>query len=117
MHTLNAHTPSEARISTAVKQFFEGKESLKKTPSEYFDQFYIAAVSWETYLPETIKGWPNHNIIIGSDFDHGDAVATWPRTVSVIQEMAGLSEADKQKVLGGNAMRLFGLNGNGVASH
>ena len=79
MHTLNAHTPGEAGISTAVKQFFDGKEKLKKTPSEYFDQFYIAAVSWETYLPETIKGWPNHNIIIGSDFDHGDAVATWPK--------------------------------------
>ena len=76
MHTLNAHTPDEAGISTAVKQFFDGKQKLKKAPSEYFDQFYIAAVSWETYLPETIKGWPKHNIIIGSDFDHGDAVAT-----------------------------------------
>jgi len=71
--------------------------------------------SAEKYLPETIKGWPNHNIIIGSDFDHGDAVATWPRTVEVIKTMPGLSEQDKEKVLGGNAMRLFGMNGNGAA--
>ena len=112
MQTLNAHTPGEASISTAVRQFYNGKERLKKAPSEYFDQFFIAAVSWEKYLPETIKGWPNHNIIIGSDFDHGDAVATWPNTVQVIKTMPGLSEPDKEKVLGGNAMRLFGLNGN-----
>ncbi|HZA57376.1 MAG TPA: hypothetical protein VE616_24245, partial [Candidatus Udaeobacter sp.] len=58
---------------------------------------------------ETIKGWRNHNIIIGSDFDHGDAVATWPRTVEVVKAMKNLSEEDKEKVLGRNAMRLFGL--------
>ena len=116
MHTLNAHTPGEAGVSIAVQQFFEGKERIKKAPSKYFNQFYIAAVSWETYLAETIKGWPNHNIIIGSDFDHGDAVATWPKTVEVIKGMKNLSEEDKEKVLGGNAMRLFGMNGNGAAS-
>ena len=43
MHTLNAHTPSEAGISTAVKQFFDGKQKSKEHPSEYFNQFYIAA--------------------------------------------------------------------------
>jgi hypothetical protein len=59
-----------------------------------------------------VNGWPNHNIIIGSDFDHGDAVATWPRTVSVIQSLPNLSAADKEKVLGGNAARLFALNGH-----
>ena len=32
MHTLNAHTPSEAGISTAVKQFFDGKQKIKKAP-------------------------------------------------------------------------------------
>ena len=36
MHTLNAHTPSEAGISVAVKQFFDGKQKIKKAPSEYF---------------------------------------------------------------------------------
>ena len=52
----------------------------------------------------------NHNIIIGSDFDHGDAVATWPKTVDVIKKMSSLSDENKEKVLGANAMRLFGLN-------
>jgi hypothetical protein len=109
MATLNAHTPGEAGISVAVQQFFEGKNGIKKAPSEYFNQFYIAAVSWESYLADTVNGWPNHNIIIGSDFDHGDAVATWPRTVEVIKGMKNLSDADKEKVLGTNAMRMFDL--------
>jgi aminocarboxymuconate-semialdehyde decarboxylase len=117
MHTLNAHTPSEAGVSIAVRQFFEGKKGIQKQPSEYFRQFYIAAVSWESYLADTVHGWPDHNIIIGSDFDHGDAVATWPRTVSVIKQMKNLAETDKEKILGGNAMRLFGLNSNGAPAH
>ena len=116
MHTMDAHMPNEATVSIAVQQFFEGKKGIEKKPSEYFEQFYIAAVAWESYLADTINGWPNHNIIIGSDFDHGDAVATWPRTVEVIKTMPLLSEEDKEKVLGGNAMRLFGFNGNGAAA-
>ena len=66
---------------------------------------------------QMFNGWPNHNIIIGSDFDHGDAVATWPRTVDVIKQMKNLSEVDKEKILGGNAMKMFGLNGNSTAKH
>jgi alkanesulfonate monooxygenase SsuD/methylene tetrahydromethanopterin reductase-like flavin-dependent oxidoreductase (luciferase family) len=42
------------------------------------------------------------------------AVATWPRTVEVIRAMGNLSAEDKEKVLGGNAMRLFGMNGSGT---
>jgi len=117
MATLNAHTPGEAGISIAVQQFFEGKKGIKRAPSEYFNQFCIAAVSWESYLPDTVKGWPNHNIIIGSDFDHGDAVATWPKTVDVIKQMTNLSDLDKEKVLGGNAMRMLGMNGGSGIRH
>ena len=51
---------------------------------------------------------------IGSDFDHGDAVTTWPKTVQTIKSMPRLSEDDKERVLGRNAMWLFGLNGNGA---
>jgi predicted TIM-barrel fold metal-dependent hydrolase len=37
--------------------------------------------------------------------------------VETIKAMPGLSEAEKEKVLGGNAMRLFGLSENGVLKH
>jgi predicted TIM-barrel fold metal-dependent hydrolase len=37
--------------------------------------------------------------------------------VQTIKSMPGLTEDDKEKVLGGNAMRLFGLNGNGGHTH
>jgi len=107
MKTLDHHMPAEAPVSAAVKAFFKGKEQLRRRPSDYFEQFYIAAVSWESYLPDIIKWWPNHNIIIGSDFDHGDAISTWPKTVEPIKSMPGLCEEDKEKILGGNAMRLF----------
>jgi predicted TIM-barrel fold metal-dependent hydrolase len=30
-------------------------------------------------------------------------------TVKMIKEMEGVSEIDKEKILGGNAMRLFGM--------
>jgi hypothetical protein len=115
MATLDHHMPSEAPVSTAVKQFFKGENKLKKTPSEYFRHFYIAAVAWETYLPEIVKVWPDHNIIIGSDFDHGDAISTWPNTIKPIKAMANLSEHEKEKILGGNLMRLFKMNGAAAA--
>ncbi len=114
MTMLDHHMPSEAPVSTAVRQFFQGEQKIKKTPGEYFRHFYIAAVSWEKYLPDIVKAWPNHNIITGSDFDHGDAISTWPNTVKPIQAMAGLSEEEKEKILGGNIMRLFKMKGESL---
>jgi len=115
MATLDHHMPSEAPVSTAVAQFFKGESKLQKMPSEYFRHFYIAAVAWETYLPEIVKVWPDHNIIIGSDFDHGDAISTWPNTVRPIKAMTNLSEEEKENILGRNMMRLFKMNG--AAAH
>jgi aminocarboxymuconate-semialdehyde decarboxylase len=109
MKTLDHHVPAQAPVSAAVRTFFKGQEGMKRTPSEYFKQFYIAAVSWESYLPEIVKVWPDHNMIIGSDFDHGDAISTWPRTIQPIKAMTGLSEEEKKKILGGNLGRLFNL--------
>ena len=117
MQTLDQHTPGGAEISVAVKQFYKGRDRLKKAPSAYFEQFYIAAVSWEWYLPETVKSCPNHNFIIGSDFDHGDAVSTWPKTVQPIMAMEGLSEEEREKILGGNAMRLFKMEADSSRKH
>ena len=90
---------------------YENASSIKlqRRPSEYFDRFYVAAISYETYLPHAVRDWPSHRIIVGSDFDHADPIATWPRTVREIRAMPGLGLADQEKILGGNAARLFGI--------
>lgn len=88
----------------------QGPEGLQRLPSEYFDQLFVAAVSWERDLPHVVERWPDHHIMIGSDFNHGDSIATWPDTVSPVKAIAGLSEEDKDNILGGNAERFLGFD-------
>jgi len=109
MRTLNHHTLGESPGTTSVNDFFRKRDKLKKAPGEYFDQIYVAAIAWEDYLPHIVEMWPSHNIIIGSDFDHRDAITTWPKTIAPIKAMNSISEQDKEKILGGNAARLFGM--------
>lgn len=80
---------------------------LSRKPSEYFDRLFVAAIADEEYLADTVRRWPNHKIVTGSDFDHGDPIATWPTTVSRLKAIEGLAKADQDKILGGNAMELF----------
>lgn len=81
--------------------------TLQRKPSEYFDRFFVSAISYEPYLADTARQWKNHRIIIGSDFDHGDPIATWPHTVSDLRAIPGLSKDDQDRILGGNAAVLF----------
>lgn len=86
-------------------------EDLARMPSEYFDRLYVAAVSWENYLGSIAELWgPKQRIILGSDFNHGDNIATWPNTVGPVKKMAGLPPADRERILGGNAELLFGYD-------
>lgn len=82
--------------------------ALQRKPSEYFDRFFVSAISYEPYLADTARQWKNHRIIIGSDFDHGDPIATWPHTVTDVHALPGLSAADQELILGGNAAAFLG---------
>ena len=86
------------------------KEKLGKAPSEFFSQIWLSAFAAESSLRYVCDFWKGHNLTIGSDYPHGDPSATWKEgTVKMVQEMEGVSEPDKEKILGGNAMRLFGM--------
>lgn len=81
---------------------------LQRKPSEYFDRLYVSAIAYEPYLADTARQWSDHRIIIGSDFDHADPIATWPTTIERLEKIADLTAADREKILSGNPARLFG---------
>ncbi len=81
----------------------------KRTPSEYFDRLYVAAMSRETYLGDTVKHLTNHRLMIGSDFPHSDPNSTWPGTLPELRAIPGLTEEEMHRMLDTNARALFGL--------
>jgi aminocarboxymuconate-semialdehyde decarboxylase len=86
----------------------KAKARLGKLPSEFFSQIWVSAFAAETSLRYVCDFWRDHNLTVGSDYPHGDPSATWNvGTVKMIKELNGMSETDKEKILGGNAMRLF----------
>jgi predicted TIM-barrel fold metal-dependent hydrolase len=86
------------------------KKKLGKHPREFFSQIWVSAFAAENSLKYACDYWKDHNLTVGSDYPHGDPVATWKDgTVRMIKEMDGVSETDKEKILGANAMRLFGM--------
>jgi predicted TIM-barrel fold metal-dependent hydrolase len=47
--------------------------------------------------------------VVGTDYPHADTMGSWPNTVAVIKAREDLSQQAKEAILGGNALRLFGL--------
>lgn len=85
-------------------------------PGEYFERLHVAATSYEDYLPDIVRRWPDHELIIGSDFHRADPIARWPNTVRDLQAMTDIAPADKQKILSGNALELLGVSGEALAA-
>jgi predicted TIM-barrel fold metal-dependent hydrolase len=82
---------------------------IQRRPSEYLEHFYPAVTANEKWLHHTIEAWPNHNMVLGSDYPHADASGTWPNSVRMIRENPNLSQTDKERILAGNARRFFKL--------
>ena len=66
--------------------------------------FYVAVEPDEFCLPQAVQAIGSENFIIGSDYPHPPS--TFPTTAAGIENMAGLSEQDKENILGGNLTRV-----------
>jgi predicted TIM-barrel fold metal-dependent hydrolase len=84
--------------------------TLPMLPSEYMKRNVVATFQFETTnVKFTREIFGAENILWSSDYPHTDS--PWPRSRDIIaQAFAGMSEQDVQKMVGGNAMRLYGLN-------
>jgi predicted TIM-barrel fold metal-dependent hydrolase len=88
---------------------FEGL-TLPMMPSEYMKRNVVATFQFETTnVPFTREIFGAENILWSSDYPHTDS--PWPRSRDLIaQAFKNIPAQDVQKIVGGNAVRLYGLN-------
>jgi predicted TIM-barrel fold metal-dependent hydrolase len=109
--TLEGRVPSYVpALMDSLDQVRWKRHKIKMKPSEYFTRhIYPGGTANEKWLHHTIEAWPEHNIVVGSDYPHADASGTWPNSMRLIQQNPNLSDSDKHKMLVSNAQRLFAL--------
>jgi hypothetical protein len=83
--------------------------ALRKTPSEYIrgGTIYFSCEADEWLLPQALRLVGEDQIVYASDFPHWDN--TYPGSLDEIRTRGDLADAQKRKVLGENARRLYGL--------
>jgi predicted TIM-barrel fold metal-dependent hydrolase len=78
-------------------------------PSEYMKRNVVATFQFETTnVGFTREIYGADNIMWSSDYPHTDS--PWPRSRDIIaQAFKGTAEQDIQKIVGGNAAKLYNL--------
>jgi len=77
-------------------------------PSEYIrNSCWVAVEPDEFCLPQAVAAIGSRNFIIGSDYPHSPS--TFPHTAAGIERMPGLSDEDKENMLGENIARVLGI--------
>ncbi len=87
----------------------EDSPILTKYPSEYLasGNIFISCEAEERMLPETLRVLGEDVIVFASDFPHWDA--EFPENVHHLLAREDLTPAQREKVAGRNAQRLYGL--------
>jgi len=78
-------------------------------PSALLKKSFFVAVEPDEYtLPSAVQAIGSENFIIGSDYPHPPS--TFPNTASGLMNMEGLTDQDKDNILGWNVMKLLNIN-------
>ncbi|MCB0153303.1 MAG: amidohydrolase [Anaerolineae bacterium] len=103
------HLPYQiGRLDRAYEVRPEARQKISAPPSSYFKKFYFDTITHSgpalAYLIDLVGV---EQVLLGSDypFDMG-----YDRPAELVEQLPGLSEADKQAILGGNAQRLLNLD-------
>jgi aminocarboxymuconate-semialdehyde decarboxylase len=98
-----AHYP--ARMDHGWKARPDARTALKKKPSSYLKRFYYDTITFDAGMLENLIGRVGASqVLLGSDYpyDMGD-----DDPVGLVQRLHGISEDDRERILGGTAARLL----------
>lgn len=96
------------RLDRGYRAFSECRANIKRPPSEYLKTWYYDTVNFDQNALElAIRFAGADHILAGSDYPH--QIGSIPSMLSSLQGLS-VSDSDKNKILGGNAARVYGLS-------
>lgn len=96
-----------ARMDHAHRARADCHTVISKTPTSYLKKFYFDTITFDRdMLRNLIDKWGDDHVVLGTDYpyDMGDV-----DPVGLIESVARLGRAEKERIMGGNAARLLGI--------
>jgi aminocarboxymuconate-semialdehyde decarboxylase len=93
----------------------ECKKHISRPPSEYLKKLYFDTIVYQQpSLEHLVRYAGSDHVLLGTDypFDMGEA-----DPVGFVNKLKSVSQAERDKILGGNAVRLLKIKAGGTNSH
>jgi aminocarboxymuconate-semialdehyde decarboxylase len=96
------------RISRNYLEKPTTRANMKKSPDDYLRQLYYDSCVYDhDVLRHLVEKVGASQVILGSDYPVGE----W-KPIEFVRNTPGISDSDKDKIVGGNAAKMFGINGS-----
>jgi predicted TIM-barrel fold metal-dependent hydrolase len=82
--------------------------SFSEDPIEAFKRCVYVAPFWEDNFPQIAELLGADRVVFGSDWPHPEGLKD---PLALVDDLAGLSDEDVEKIMGGNMMKLFKVSG------